>query len=98
MDIDKNNQIEQSEFLTAWVDHSKYYADDDKLMQAFNWIDKDKNGQIDRFEISKMLGKSHEDLTDYVMKMIDADKDELISFEEFKSLMTQEVYDSKSNC
>eukprot|EP00801_Mesodinium_rubrum_P003161 Mrub_03161.p1 GENE.Mrub_03161~~Mrub_03161.p1 ORF type:complete len:463 (+),score=141.88 Mrub_03161:81-1391(+) len=95
MDIDHNQKIEYTEFLAAMMDHSRFEMDDDKILLAFKHLDYDDSGFIDRQEILKLMGKDNEEIVDYIVRMVDTDKDGKISFEEFKHLMVQEGFESQ---
>lgn len=41
------------------------------------------------------MGKDNEEVVDYIVKMVDTDKDGKISFDEFKNLMVQEGFESQ---
>lgn len=36
MDTNRNEQIEYTEFVTAMIDHSKFYLDENRIMKAFD--------------------------------------------------------------
>jgi hypothetical protein len=59
------------------------------LRQLFDWIDADKNGYLDRYEIKMAFAMSNKPFTDEdvekLMTETDLDKDGRISFYEFKS-------------
>lgn len=65
---------------------------DEKLRLAFNKYDTDGNGYIDLSELKNLLedlGKPSGDLfTSFLFKKADKNKDNKISFEEFKALLT----------
>jgi len=77
------------------MDHSRFEMDDDKISLAFKHLDYDDSGFIDRDEILKLFGKDNEEVCDYIVDLVDTDKDGKISFAEFKALMCQEGFESK---
>jgi len=64
MDMNKNGQIEYTEFLAAMMDHRKYEHDDEKIKMAFKHLDFDDSGFIERNEIVKLMGCNNEDVVD----------------------------------
>ena len=59
-----------------------------KMIQCFNFFDKNKNGFITKNEIWDVLRIDNPDLTDdvveYLINQVDTDNDGKINFEEFK--------------
>eukprot|EP00801_Mesodinium_rubrum_P003142 Mrub_03142.p1 GENE.Mrub_03142~~Mrub_03142.p1 ORF type:complete len:488 (-),score=88.94 Mrub_03142:61-1446(-) len=97
MDTNRNEQIEYTEFVTAMIDHSKFYLDENRIMKAFDYLDKDKSGYIERNEIVRMLGVDNEELIDYIFVTVDTDESGQITFAEFKDLMSSEsLYDVRN--
>ena len=87
MDIDSNDKIEYTEFLAAMMDHGKFEMNDEKIKLAFKHLDFDDSGYIERREITKLMGTDNEQVVDYILSIVDTDKDGKISYEEFKNLM-----------
>lgn len=92
MDIDSNDKIEQTEFLAAMMDHGKFEMNDEKIKLAFKHLDFDDSGYIERREITKLMGTDNEQVVDYILSIVDTDKDGKISYEEFKNLMMNESF------
>jgi Ca2+-binding EF-hand superfamily protein len=95
IDSNRNNYIEQEEFVKAAID-KKIFLSDKMLKFAFNFFDKDKNGSISVEEIEDLF----KDNTTYVnddkalsselkkiIEKLDKDKDGLIDFKDFSSFM-----------
>jgi len=78
------------------MDHGKFEMSDEKIKLAFKHLDFDDSGYIERREITKLMGTDNEAVVDYILAIVDTDKDGKISFEEFKSLMIQESFNSRS--
>lgn len=62
MDLDQNQRIEYTEFLAAMMDHSRFEMDDEKIKLAFNHLDFDSSGFIDKNEIKKLMGIDNEEV------------------------------------
>jgi hypothetical protein len=64
-----------------------------ELKDAFSVFDSDGSGSIDRKELKRLMKKLGQALTeaelDAMMDEVDTDKDGVISFEEFKSMMVR---------
>ena len=90
LDADKSGSIDYSEFLLAAINQKKILTQQN-LKEAFNLFDKDKNGSINASEIKAILGSSHISNSTYknLIKEIDENGDEQISFEEFEKMMTK---------
>lgn len=89
VDVDKNGEIEFSEFVTATVSRDKLLQDE-KLRQAFRVYDKDDSGSISCDEIKETLGvgkRISEAAWNEIVKEVDANGDGEVSFEEFKEMM-----------
>jgi len=92
MDIDQSGNVEFTEFIAAMLDHRKYDSDEEKIRMAFDSLDADKSGFIERNELANVLGSHNLELVDYIIGLVDINKDGKISFEEFKDLMTSESF------
>ena len=92
IDIDRNNYIEQEEFVKAAVD-KKIFLSENMLKFAFNFFDNDKNGLITIEEIGLLFkddSKNEKELSEElqsIIKSIDKNDDGKINFEEFSELM-----------
>ena len=54
MDMDSNNKVYWSEFLTATISHAIYLREDN-LKEAFNNFDKEKKGYFDLSDMKSCL-------------------------------------------
>lgn len=89
VDVDKNGEIEFSEFVTATVSRDKLLQDE-KLKQAFLVYDKDNSGSISVDEIRETLGVGKKitlEAWNEIVTEVDSNGDGEISFEEFKTMM-----------
>ena len=98
IDTNRNNYIEQEEFVKAAVD-KKIFLSEDMLKFVFNFFDKEKKGSIIVDDIINILKnnidnvqKSHneKEITNEVnniIKIIDKNGDQIINFEEFSQFM-----------
>lgn len=89
VDVDKNGEIEFSEFVTATVSRDKLLQDE-KLKQAFRVYDKDDSGSISVDEIRDTLGVGKRisvEAWNEIVKEVDANGDGEVSFDEFKIMM-----------
>lgn len=88
---DFNDFISYEEFITASIDKTNIITEE-KLEAAFRLFDKDGNGFIDSSEIKEVLGKDSFLPESYwlsIIKDVDENGDDKISFEEFKNLMSK---------
>eukprot|EP00826_Nyctotherus_ovalis_P064561 TRINITY_DN9474_c0_g1_i16.p2 TRINITY_DN9474_c0_g1~~TRINITY_DN9474_c0_g1_i16.p2 ORF type:complete len:155 (+),score=62.56 TRINITY_DN9474_c0_g1_i16:1357-1821(+) len=93
LDIDKNGYIGYSEFLIAMMDRKKLVTRNN-LKEAFDAFDKDKNGFIDGREMKELLGvgKQFSERTwTNMIKDVDKNADQKISFDEFEKMMNSFV-------
>jgi calcium-dependent protein kinase len=95
MDVDTDNSgyIEYQEFMVATVD-KQLLLSQKNLKMAFNYFDKNRDGQLDKKEVKNLLILlSKKDVLVEEIKMIiseiDKDDDGEINFEEFKGLMNK---------
>lgn len=68
--------------------------DDEKLLSAFDTLDKDGDGFIEEAELAEMLGFKDGDKIDHRMmrtliKDVDIDSDGKIDYNEFKRMVSQ---------
>lgn len=92
IDQDKSGEISIEEFLRATVNYESLIAEKN-LKYAFDYFDKDHSGTLSPDEIRDVLGLDMNDtktknLVKEIMKDIDTNGDGLISYEEFKMMMT----------
>lgn len=89
LDIDRSGYIDYSEFIVALMDKKKMLSKEN-LKQAFDLFDKDGNGTLTTDEIKSILGVGKnmaEKVWEDVIREVDINKDGLISFEEFETMM-----------
>ena len=91
LDVDQNGRIDYTEFIAATIDASKYYKNE-RLLEAFESFDKDKNGQISKNELIETLNaeKCQEKEIEKFIKAVDKDGNGKISKEEFMALMKED--------
>ncbi|KAL5217663.1 hypothetical protein ABZP36_018347 [Zizania latifolia] len=91
VDADGNGVIDFHEFLNLMAHKMPDADSEDALREAFNLIDKDRNGYICADELRHVMGNLGEKLTDQevadMIKEADLDGDGLISYKEFVKLM-----------
>lgn len=90
VDIDKNNEIDFTEFLTLMK--SRISRDPNyELRMAFDMIDSDGNGTVSISELRALMRKCNQYLTeeeiDAIMRECDVDGNGELDFEEFQALM-----------
>ena len=88
MDIDGDGQIDYKEFLVATM-KTKHWHTQEKLMKAFDKLDCDHSGFLEREEVLEALGGSEYHITHEILEKFDVDGDGRISFEEFENMMLQ---------
>ena len=100
IDFNNDGTINFSEYMTVSIEKSRLLSEE-MLKKAFNMFDivsiacynfQDGNGFItieELKEVIPMSGDNHVDLWDEMMKEVDHDGDNQISFAEFKEMMTK---------
>lgn len=86
MDIDGDGQIDYQEFLVATM-KTKHWYTNERLLVAFERLDDDNSGYLERQEVIDALGGNEYHLALEIVDKFDADGDGRISFEEFKEMM-----------
>eukprot|EP01022_Parablepharisma_sp_SALTPOND_P001620 TRINITY_DN106914_c0_g1_i1.p2 TRINITY_DN106914_c0_g1~~TRINITY_DN106914_c0_g1_i1.p2 ORF type:complete len:304 (+),score=46.41 TRINITY_DN106914_c0_g1_i1:1180-2091(+) len=88
-DINNNGVIDYTEFVMANVCQDWKTLNEKTLLQAFNFYDEDKNGYISIEELRKVFGTicSEEEIQEMI-KEVDSNGDNKISFIEFKDMMS----------
>ena len=97
VDIDGNGTIDLDEFISLLrstktrSDKDKAQTFEDELQKAFKIFDSDGSGQISPMELSDIMNKLGEKITEedvkFMIKSIDANSDGQIDFGEFKQMM-----------
>ena len=89
IDTDNSGNIEYTEFISASIDKN-IYMNEQKLKNAFNLFDTDKNGKISKKEIERVLkmGVDAKEI-DAIMAKHDTNKDGEIDFKEFMVMMEE---------
>jgi len=89
VDTNKNGMVDYTEFIVANINTNEALSRD-KLQAAFNLFDIDGNGQITMDEIKRVFSandQADENMWAEIIREVDEDGDNQISFEEFKNMM-----------
>ena len=89
VDVDHSGEIDFTEFVTATVNRGNLLQDE-KLLAAFRYYDKDGSGSISCEEIKNVLGVGKTisvEAWSNVVKEVDSNGDGEVSYEEFKAMM-----------
>ncbi|KAK9986755.1 hypothetical protein SO802_031706 [Lithocarpus litseifolius] len=90
-DIDKDGYLDYGEFVAISVHLRKMGNDDEHLLKAFKFFDKNKTGYIEieelRDALADELEPNCEEVINAIMHDVDTDKDGRISYEEFATMM-----------
>ncbi|CAD2085436.1 CAMK/CDPK protein kinase [Plasmodium vinckei petteri] len=88
VDFDKNGYIEYSEFISVCMDKQILFSEE-RLRRAFNLFDTDKSGKITKEELANLFGLTSvsEKTWNDVLGEADQNKDNMIDFDEFVSMM-----------
>ena len=88
IDLDQNGKIDYTEFLAATLNKANY-GKNERLFDAFNRFDKDKNGLITKEELLQALKaeKSQIGEIEKYIKAVDKNGDGKIDYREFLELM-----------
>ena len=92
LDSNKNNYIEQEEFVKAAID-KKIFLSEKMIRFAFNFFDVDNSGKITMNDIIQLFKdnvkyeKEAENEFKKIIELVDIDSDGQISFEEFSKFM-----------
>ena len=100
IDTDHNGYIEYEEFIRAAVD-KEYFLSDNFLRFAFDYFDRDKNGQISFDEIKQIFyqndkNKHNSEAQKQLQKSfeeMDINGDGILSFEEFVEMTKKIIKD-----
>lgn len=88
MNTDGTGLVSYTEFLAATINQKKYFTQE-RLTEAFNSMDKDGSGKINKRDLIEILGgdiDTEGSLQTYI-EMFDLDKDGEISYDEFLKMM-----------
>ncbi|XP_023901142.1 calcium-dependent protein kinase 32 [Quercus suber] len=91
-DIDKDGYLDYGEFVAISVHLRRMGNDDEHLLKAFKFFDKNKTGYIEMEELRDALTDElepncEEEVINAIMHDVDTDKDGQISYEEFATMM-----------
>ncbi|CAN6372692.1 unnamed protein product [Urochloa humidicola] len=88
VDVDRSGSIDYTEFLTAVMDKHKL-ENEEGLLRAFQYFDKDNNGYITRDELEQAMARYRigEASIIQVLAKVDKDKDGRIDSEEFVEMI-----------
>lgn len=86
VDTDQNGFLEFEEFVRVIIDKKKILTNE-ILKFAFDFFDKDGNGEVTLEELAETFGESNKAQLKELIDEIDINKDEKISFHEFKVMM-----------
>jgi len=92
VDDNGDGEIDFDEFLILMKSRIGSVDAEEELKEAFRVFDTDDSGEIDKKELKRLMKKLGQKLTDSeldaMMREVDTNGDGVISFEEFKYLMT----------
>lgn len=88
--------ISYEEFLRAGV-NQKELLDENNLRLSFDRFDLNKDGMLSKEELRLVLGATEYDYINTLLKLIDENKDDCLSFDEFKTLMKEVVLSNKND-
>ncbi|XP_050244820.1 calcium-dependent protein kinase 32-like [Quercus robur] len=90
-DVDKDGYLDYGEFVAISVHLRKMGDDDEHLLEAFKFFDKNKTEYIEveelRDALADELEPNYEEVINAIMHDVDTDKDGRISYEEFATMM-----------
>jgi calmodulin len=91
VDMDCNGTIDFPEFLGMINRRMKDGEAEDEFRQAFQLMDKDRDGKISIGDLKKILAILNDNITDdeaeEMMRIADSDKDGSLNFQEFMEIM-----------
>ncbi len=88
IDTDKNGYLEFEEFVRVLIDKKKLLTDEN-LKFSFDFFDKDGSGDITVEELKEFFGVNNGREIEKLVDEIDINGDKVISFEEYKIMMTK---------
>ena len=88
--------ISYEEFLRAGV-NQKELLDENNLRFSFERFDLNKDGKLSKEELRLVLGATEYDYINTLLKLIDENKDDCLSFDEFKTLMRGVILSNKND-
>ena len=88
MDTDKNGAINYTEFIASSM-NTDVFEDNQKIMSAFDMLDKDGDGFIDEQELAVIMGLTEYDknVMKKLMSDVDDNSDNKIDYNEFKKMI-----------
>lgn len=82
-DIDHSGQIQYSEFLAATLE-ARGYLEEERIAEAFQTLDRDGSGFIDKDKLSLVLGETcTAEQAEAIIRDADKNNDGMISYDEF---------------
>jgi Ca2+-binding EF-hand superfamily protein len=95
LDLNQNQKIDLTEFLCALCNLEQYF-EQEYVSELFNLFDRNGDGFIDRKELKLTLEECQGEEIAYLFQLIDSNKDDRISLEEFRSfILHQRARDAK---
>ena len=93
VDVDGNGQVEFAEFVILMTNKVKEMSKEEEINEAFNVLDKEKDGHISVKELKYFMRKvAHIKLSseeaEAMVEFADGDEDGLVSFEDFVQVVT----------
>ncbi|KAG8388658.1 hypothetical protein BUALT_Bualt02G0148200 [Buddleja alternifolia] len=89
-DVDGNGVLDYGEFVAVTI-HLQRMENDEHFRRAFMYFDKDESGYIELDELREALvdesGETDLDVVNDIMREVDTDKDQKISYDEFVAMM-----------
>ncbi len=89
-DTDGTGKLGYTEFISASIEQNIYMREE-RLLEAFKMLDKDKSGKITKDEIknSLKLDNVDEDTLNELIKKFDLNGDGMIDYNEFLNMMNE---------
>lgn len=97
VDMGKDGVITYTEFIAATLAHGDYMQEQ-RVKEAFERLDVDNSGTITLANLRKCTGTAYtEDQLRVILKEVDIEGNDVISVDEFRVAITQNLMDGKSN-
>ena len=89
IDTDKNGAINYTEFVAATM-NANVITDEQKILLAFEMLDKDGDGFIEERELEELIGQQEYDKSVFkrMISEIDEDSDNKINYSEFRKMVS----------